>query len=110
VAHGKEAWLAYRSGDLDEAERFASVALEDGGPPFRWLWLWPFVGAALARGDLETAIGRARDLLAPDEQRTSDDILVPLEAALGAWDEGDATAACARLEEAAAAARLTGRL
>ena len=110
MAHGNEAWLAYRSGDLDEAERFASVALEDGGPPFRWLWLWPFVGAALAHGDLETAIGRARDLLAPDEQRISDDILVPLEAALGAWDEGDVTVARARLEEAAAAARTTGRL
>jgi hypothetical protein len=74
------------------------------------VWLWPFVGAALARGDFETAVGRARDLLARDEQRTSDDILAPLEAALRAWDEGDAAVARARLGEAAAAARTTGRL
>jgi hypothetical protein len=110
AAHGNEAWLAYRAGDLDAAERLASTAQKDGGSPFRWVWLWPFVGAALARGDLETAVRRARDLLAPDEQQTSDDILVPLEAALGAWDAGDVTVARARLEEAAAAARLTGRL
>jgi class 3 adenylate cyclase/tetratricopeptide (TPR) repeat protein len=110
VVHGNESWLAYRAGDLDAAERFGALAQASAVPPFRWTWLWPFVGAALARGDLETAIGRARDLLAPDEQRTSDDILVPLEAALGAWDEGDVTVARARLEEAATAARLTGRL
>jgi class 3 adenylate cyclase/tetratricopeptide (TPR) repeat protein len=110
IAHGNEAWLAYRAGDLDAAERFALIALEHAGPPFRWTWLWPLVGTALARGDLEAAVNRARGLLVPDEQRTSDDILVPLEAALRAWDEGDVTAARVRLDEAAAAARLTGRL
>ena len=110
MAHGSEAWLAYRAGNLDAAERFASISQEHAGPPFRWTWLWPFVGAALARGDFGTAVGRARGLLAPDEQRTSDDILAPLEAALHAWDEGDAAVARARLEEAAAAARTTGRL
>ena len=110
VVHGNESWLAYRAGDLDGAERFGALAQASAVPPFRWTWLWPFIGAALARGDLEAAVGRARGLLAPDEQRTSDDILVPLEAALGAWDAGDVTVTRARLEVAAAAACLTGRL
>ena len=110
TGHGNEAWLAYRAGDHAGAERLASIAREHAGPPFRWTWLWPLVGAVLAQGDTAEALDLARGLLAPDEQRVSDDILAPLEAALGSWDAGDITAARAGLERAAAAARTTGRL
>jgi eukaryotic-like serine/threonine-protein kinase len=49
VARANQAWLAWRQGDLGEAEREGSAALEELGSlpipyPFHWLALWPLLG------------------------------------------------------------------
>jgi hypothetical protein len=52
----------------------------------------------------------ARRLLEPSQQRMADDLHAPVEAAVKAWDEGDAIGARGLLEDAAAIARPSGRL
>jgi len=77
---------------------------------FRWTALWPLIGATIARDDTAAAIGCARGLLDPSQQRVPDDLLPPLEGAVRAWDGGDAAAARASLDVAVTIASRTGRL
>jgi len=114
TARANKAWLAWRAGDLDAAERLGRAALglipTTLDLPFRWLALWPLIGVAVARGDVEAAVAGARELLAPSQQRIDDELLVPIERALRAWDDGDVSAAGTSLAAAAGLARATGRL
>jgi hypothetical protein len=115
TARANEAWLAWRDSDLEAIERCGRAALELWPPvhassSFRWTALWPLIGAALARDDTGAAVEFARRLLEPSQQRMADDLHAPVEAAVQAWDEGDRLAARGLLEDAAAIARLSGRL
>jgi class 3 adenylate cyclase/tetratricopeptide (TPR) repeat protein len=115
TARANAAWLAWRDGDLDATERYGRAALELWPPAhasgmFRWTALWPLIGATIARDDTAAAIGCARGLLDPSQQRVPDDLQPPLEGAVRAWDGGDAAAARASLDVAVTIASRTGRL
>lgn len=88
---GLRAWLALREGDLLQAEAAGKEAAEleqqsVGTNPFRWSGLWPLLGVALVRGQIDVAIGHARLLLDTTQQQPSAPIKTLLETALQAWD------------------------
>jgi hypothetical protein len=115
AAEANRAWLAWRDGDLAGAEARGHAALAIGrsvpaGYPFLWLALWPLMGVALAGGRLAECIEHARALLHSVQQRLPEAVASPVEAALAAWDAGDAEAARAHLEQALPCARSMGYL
>jgi DNA-binding SARP family transcriptional activator len=83
VAQANQAWLDYRAGHSLKAQTTARHALEQWHQPafpFHWLACWPSLAAAVEHGDLVTAATRAREMLAPEQQR----LPTALEAALTA--------------------------
>jgi DNA-binding SARP family transcriptional activator len=105
AAQGSLAWLAWRSGDLDQAARQGAAALpawrQHAAPyPFHWQALWPLIGVALARGHVNDAVDHARSLCDPSQQQLPSPIEEPLLAALAAWDAGQPDVARDRLLQA----------
>jgi len=110
VARANQAWLAWRQGDLGEAEREGSAALEELGSlpipyPFHWLALWPLLAAALARKDTERAVAHARALLPAPQQPPPRKLASLLTSGIEAWDQGRREAATRDLRAATEAAR-----
>ena len=73
LAKANQSWLAWRAGNLAEAEREGRTALEELRAlpipyPLHWLALWPLLAAALARNDTETAVAHAQALLPAPQQ------------------------------------------
>ena len=61
LARANLAWLAWRIGDLPAVRQEGTVALEnwqEAGTvtPFRWLALWPLIGAALKENSLAASL------------------------------------------------------
>lgn len=82
-------WLAYRSGQSSEAEERALAALacwNDYFYPLQWLAYWPLMMMALEKGELETAVSFAAEMLTPDQQRFPAHIDDLLQAALDQYD------------------------
>ena len=95
---GNLAWLAWRQGDLVEAERLGQAALaawrEYAMPyPMCWQALWPLIGAALTQDRVADAIPHVRRLCDPSQQALPSAIEEPLVAALAAWEAGQPDAA-----------------
>ncbi|HLG62442.1 MAG TPA: AAA family ATPase [Ktedonosporobacter sp.] len=92
VLIGQRAWVAWRDGNLAEAETFGRASLEAiqlqslASNLFHWVGVWPLLGVALAREQVSDAIGYARLLLAPKQQAPSGAIATLLAAALTAWE------------------------
>jgi tetratricopeptide (TPR) repeat protein len=115
MAEANLAWIAWREGDLTEAQTRARAALDHWRKPqrrypFQWAALWPLIGLALARDDLRTAIEHGRALLDPLQQRLPETFEGLLAQAVQAWDSGQAALARARLEQAMDPAREMGYL
>ena len=90
VARANQAWLCWRAGDLDQAAAHARSALEKWQRlvfPFHWLACWPYLAVCLAKGNLETAIGLARAMLAVEQQRQPDEIEAALSAAVDCYPD-----------------------
>lgn len=90
TAKANLAWVAWREGNLAEAEVQGQVALKLWEQlalvyPFHWLALWPLIGVALAQDQVSTAINYARPLLEPRQQRLPDALTGVVEEALQAW-------------------------
>lgn len=97
VLIGQRAWVAWRDGNLVEAETFAQASLEtiqlqkiasNLFQCFQWVALWPLLGVALAHERICDALTYARMLLEPTQQPPPGEIASSLEAALVAWDGG----------------------
>ena len=94
VARANLAWLAWRSGQNDDASRHAEKALSLWATtvyryPLQWLALLPRMAVALAEGALERAIESAREMLHPEQQRLDDEVAVPLAEAIASVERGD---------------------
>jgi tetratricopeptide (TPR) repeat protein len=108
TAQANLAWLAWREGDLSQAEAQGRAALATwqqlpaahASCAFQWTALWPLIGVALAHNQIAEATGYARALLEPTQQRLPDALAVVLEAAVTAWKEGQADLALAGFEQA----------
>ncbi len=115
IASANVAWLAWRAGSLTAAKDEALGALDDWeeaatGIPFRWLALWPLIGAALQEQRLETALSYAARLLEETQQPPTPTIRTQLTNAFAAWESGYGAQARAHLEAAAALAAAIGHL
>lgn len=118
TAKANLAWVAWRAGELAQAETNGRAALEvwqqlpagHSSCAFQWTALWPLTSVALAYGRTLEAIGYARDLLEPMQQPQPDDLAALLDKAIRSWQEGKAKAARASLEQAAALAPKMGYL
>ncbi len=118
MARANLAWVAWRQGNLSEAQANARAALDgwkasqvvDYANLLNWTALWPLISIALAQDQLSAAIDDARVLLAPQQQPLPDALRATVEAATQAWDSGRLEAAYAHLQQAAALAGEMGYL
>jgi tetratricopeptide (TPR) repeat protein len=115
VARGNLAWIAWREGDLAEAEKQGQAALElwEQSPfvyAFHWTARIPLLVMALAREQVPEALDHARALLDPQQQKLPDPLEASLEAAIQAGQDRGAEAAAHRLERAIQVAKETGYL
>ena len=105
------AWVAWKTGRLDEVEGLAREALAcwpaGSRYPFRWVCLWPLIAVRLGAGQLAKAVEAARQLLPAPQQRLPDELEDEVKAAIGAWETGDPVRAA---ETLAAALKLAEEL
>jgi class 3 adenylate cyclase/tetratricopeptide (TPR) repeat protein len=102
MAIANRAWMAWRSGNDDEATADAQAALRMWRGLavrywFDWMALWPLAAMALACGRVDEAIEHARGMLPPPQQPLHEAVRTRVEAAVRAWDEGAEAAEPLRL-------------
>jgi tetratricopeptide (TPR) repeat protein len=107
VAAGKasQAWVAWRDELFEDVVTLANEALELWGTTvvsYSWYWLclWPLIAVRLASGQVAEAIEAGRQLLETPQQRLPDELEAMLQAAIAAWDNGEAQLARGTLSEA----------
>jgi class 3 adenylate cyclase/tetratricopeptide (TPR) repeat protein len=115
MAIANRAWVAWRSGDGDQAAADAQAALGMWrGLPVRywfdWMALWPLAAMALASGRVDEAIEYARGMLLPPQQPLHEAVRITVDAAVQAWDEGQGAKTADLLRLAIEAAREHGYL
>jgi DNA-binding SARP family transcriptional activator len=115
IIKGHQAWLAWRDGNLVEAESCGKASLENrqGRQPansFQWTGIWPLLGIALAQEQLPVAMNYVRMLLDLSQQPPSEKLRTLLEAALNAWDDGQEAEAQEILQQAVPLAKKMGYL
>jgi tetratricopeptide (TPR) repeat protein len=115
TANANLAWVAWREAKLPEVQLNGRAALELWRQtplvyPLQWTALWPLIGVALAQDQVSEAVDSARGLLEPTQQRLPDALMVVVEEALQAWDDGQLETAHAHLQRAIAVAEEMGYL
>jgi tetratricopeptide (TPR) repeat protein len=115
LAIGNLAWLAWRGGDLAEAEKQGRAALQIWEQTafvyaFHWTALFPLLAVAAEKGVLAEALDHAQALLHPQQQCLPEQLEAVLEAAIQAGQDGRAEAAREDLERAVQVAKETGFL
>jgi len=93
VLTAQRAWVAWRDGKREEAERAGRAAVEEWHRqrpiyPFQWTGVWPLIGLAATSAQFALAVDDVRLLLAPPQQRPEVSLLTVLEEAVHAWDAG----------------------
>jgi hypothetical protein len=98
-----QTWLAWQDGHPDEVIALAGRLAEfdlgtlNSGARYRWLALFPLIAAQLQSGNGAAAVAAAREIVDPTQQLLPDELMAALDAALAAWDGGEAAAAEERL-------------
>ena len=110
MAKANLAWVAWREGNLPEAQANGLAALELWRPlqivyMLHWAALWPLIGIALTQDQLAEAVDFARLLLAPQQQSLPDALNALVEAVIWSWDAGQLEVARTHLQQAAALAQ-----
>jgi tetratricopeptide (TPR) repeat protein len=122
TAHANLAWVAWREGNLDQAEANGRTALDvwhqlpagHSSCSFQWTALWPLAAVILAQAQHTEAVseasGFARALLEPTQQRLPDALTAILEKAVEAWEGGASETARTYLDQAVELAHELGYL
>jgi tetratricopeptide (TPR) repeat protein len=115
IIKGHRAWIAWRDGNLVEAEVYGRASLEDGpgqrrANAFHWGGLWPLIGVVLVQERLTEAIDYVRMLLDPTQQLPPEQLGTLLESALHLWDAGQQEEAASLLQQAVSLAQELGYL
>lgn len=116
IFSGHRAWIAWREGNLAEAETFAQQSMEQGQHqqtemnPFLWVGLWPLLGVALKQEKLEAAVRHVRSMLDPSQQSPPEALKALLEQALRAWDAKEQEEARTLLQQSIQCAEQGGYL
>ncbi|GCE24218.1 hypothetical protein KDK_80180 [Dictyobacter kobayashii] len=110
-----QAWLAWRDGDLAQAEAYGRQALEQWLQiqpvnPFQWAALGPLLGVYLRQERLAEAIDCVRAMLAPTQQPPPAALQQRFGAVLLAWEAQQPEQARAHLEQSLPLARRQGYL
>src|SRR5207253_4859710 len=90
---GHRAWLAWRDGNMVEAEAYgrASVGYGQGQQrvnSFQWVGSWPVIGVVFAQEKIAEAMDCVRMLLDPTQQPPHEQLTTLLETTLQAWNAG----------------------
>jgi DNA-binding SARP family transcriptional activator len=113
VARANLSWLGYRKGNPDQVLREGSAALQQWRPlayPMEWLAHWPLLAVRFSQGQIGQAVGHARVMVAPTQQRLPSDLEASLEKAVQAWGQGQEALAREHLEQAIKVAGQMGYL
>jgi DNA-binding SARP family transcriptional activator len=115
ILTGHRAWLAWRDGNMVEAEASGRASGKEREPEqsanlFLWVGLWPLIGVALAQKKIAGAINYARMLLDPTLQPPPEQLSTLLASTLQAWDAGQQEEALALLQQAVLLAEQMGYL
>lgn len=115
IITGHRAWLAWRDGDIPQAETYARATVENWQHQknihsFYWAGVWPLIAIVLAREDAAEAMGYVRMLLDPTQQLLPEKLLPLLERALQAWDAEQCESAYTLLQQALPVAKDLGYL
>ena len=110
VALANRAWVAWRRGDLAQAESCGREALGiwEALPsryPLAWMALWPLVGIAIEWSRMSEAVEHARSMLAPHQQVLPTVLQKGLVDTVEAWDAGRTRDAEVRLTQTMEVAR-----
>ena len=105
MAKAMQAWVAWKEGRHVDVQALGEQALGQWRTcvvHYSWYWagLWPLIAVRLDAGRVEEAVTAARELLGPDQQRLVAELESEVQAALGAWDKGDAKVAGESLAQA----------
>jgi tetratricopeptide (TPR) repeat protein len=105
IITGHRAWVAWRDGDLSQAESYGRILWEDRqgqqrSNSFYWTGLWPLIGVALLQERIAEAMDYTRVLLEPTQQPPPDMLRTLLEMAIHSWDAGQPEEARALLRQA----------
>jgi DNA-binding SARP family transcriptional activator len=90
AAQANLAWLAWREGDLSQAQEHGRSALaswQQTDYAFKWLALWPLIAVALAQDRISEALEYARMLLEPDQQHLPDALSTIVQDAIRAGEQ-----------------------
>ena len=87
TAKANLAWVAWKTGNMAEAETEAQAALDlwSGTYPFQWTALMPLISIALKRGRTAQAARFARALFEARQQRLPDPLQASFEAGIQCW-------------------------
>jgi hypothetical protein len=118
MAQANRAWLAWREGDLAQAEADGRASLElwrqlpasHSSCAFQWTALWPLIGAAVAQDQIAEASGYARALLDSSQQRLPANLETAVGLAACEFEEAGAEAARIHLAQAIELAQELGYL
>jgi len=115
IITGHRAWVAWRDGNMVEAEAYGRASLVDRQHQQRvnalqWVGLWPLIGVMLAQEKIAEAMHYVRMLLDPTQQPPPEKLSAILEATLQAWDDGQQEEARALLQQAVPLAKEMGYL
>ncbi len=115
IIKGHRAWLAWRDGNMVEAEAYGRASVEErqGQQPanaFRWVGVWPLIGVLLAQEKIAEAMQYVVLLLDTSQQPLPEQLNALLAESLRAWDAGGQEEARALLRQAAPHAEKMGYL
>lgn len=114
TARANLAWVAWREGNLDEAQAHGQAALELWRPPIKVLWrslaLWPLIGVDMVGNQVSAAIDHARALLDPEQQPLPDALATIVEGVVAAWETGESETTRTHLDRALELAQELGYL
>ena len=118
TAKANLAWIAWREGNLEQAEANGRAALElwqqlpvaHSSCSFQWTALWPLVAVAFAQDRVSEACELAQALLEPSQQHLPDPLAETVEQAVATWQEHSPQAARPHIERAIRLAQKLGYL
>jgi hypothetical protein len=103
MAKANLAWVSWRLDNVKERQEDGLAVLELWRLlpikfPFWWVAILPLMSVALAKQQVSEAVGYARTLLLPHQQRLPDVLTTALETAIQAWDAGQLGSARSHLQ------------
>ncbi len=115
MAHANLSWIAWREGNLAEAEELGLAALDSWQRgqfvyAFHWTARFPLLAMALEKEGIPEALGHARAMLDPQQQQLPEPLEAALEEAVQAGEQDLPTASSAHLRRAVELAQKLGYL